>query len=95
MPSDFHDPVASDVPVLLIAGEIDVATPAWMAERAAETLAHGELVVFANSSHWDMGGADCYDGIVTRFMADPSAPVEASCAGRIERPPFEIVGSPR
>jgi pimeloyl-ACP methyl ester carboxylesterase len=89
IPSDFHDPVVSDVPVLLMAGEVDAATPVWMAEEAAKTLANGKLVVFANSSHWDSGEPGCYAGMVSRFLADASVEnIDSSCAAEIQRPPF-------
>lgn len=90
--ADFHEPVRSDVPILLLAGEVDAATPPWMSKIAAQTLSDSRLVIAANSSHWELGGNDCIDGIVAQFIetASPSE-LETSCAKALERPPFALL----
>ncbi|HXI85936.1 MAG TPA: alpha/beta hydrolase [Parvularculaceae bacterium] len=89
IPDNFHEPVRSDVPVLLLAGEVDAATPPWMGELAVKTLKNGRLVIAANSSHWELPGNDCLDGIVAKFIDTASAAdIDASCAAEIKRPPF-------
>lgn len=89
IPENFHEPVRSEVPVLMLAGEFDAATPPWMGEVAAETLSNGRLVIAAGSSHWELGGNDCIDNIVAEFIETAeAAAIDASCAAELTRPPF-------
>jgi len=91
VPEDFHDPVVSDVPVLLIAGQYDPASPLRLAERAARHLAHGTLVAVANRSHWGLGGDDCIEEIVAEFLeAGSGEGIDVSCAASYERPAFDV-----
>src|SRR3546814_17415311 len=40
-PEDFHQPLASDVPALLLSGELDPVTPPAYAQRVVRTLTNG------------------------------------------------------
>jgi pimeloyl-ACP methyl ester carboxylesterase len=93
-PEDFNQPVVSDVPALLIAGELDPATPPELAESAARHLSNGLLVRVANRSHWGLAGP-CVDGIIDRFL-DGASPegIDTACASAFERPPFPVDASP-
>ncbi len=89
IPSDFHQPVTSDVPVLLIAGEVDPASPLRLAEQAAETLSNSTLVKVANRSHWGLRGEECVEGIVNAFLRSASGDgIDLHCAAELERPAF-------
>lgn len=91
IPSDFHDPVSSDAPVLLIAGELDVASPPDLARKTLAGLENGHLVILANRSHWGLSGEPCPDQIVEAFLRNPADPsLETGCAARLERPPFTM-----
>jgi pimeloyl-ACP methyl ester carboxylesterase len=91
VPEDYHDPVVSNVPVLLLTAELDPTSPARLGAQAAEHLAHGTLVEVANRSHWGLGGNECIEGIVTGFLeAGSGAGLDTSCAGEFERPPFRL-----
>ncbi len=90
IPSNFHQPVVSDVPVLLVAGDFDPASPLSLAKEALKTLKNGTLVRVANRSHWGLGG-DCVEGIVSQFLEKGSSQgIDLSCAAEFKRPPFEI-----
>jgi pimeloyl-ACP methyl ester carboxylesterase len=85
LPPDHGKPVRSDVPVLLISGGIDPATPARYAEDAARTLSRSRLVVIPNGSHVD--GGPCVDAIATAFIAAGNANgLDTSCVEAIRRP---------
>lgn len=90
-PRNFHEAVISDVPVLVLAGEVDVATPVWAGEEAARHLSKSRLVIIPNRSHWGLGGDECVDGIVDAFIESASVnALDVSCVAEFTRPPFIV-----
>ena len=90
IPEDFNAPVASTVPALLFAGELDPATPADLAEKTVKHLSRGLLVRVVKRSHWGLSG-NCVDGIADRFLDAASVEgLDTSCASEFERPPFSV-----
>ena len=87
LPAGYRDPVRSDVPVLLLSGELDPVLPADYATEAARSLSHGMHVIRPGAGHVD--DDDCTIGLMAEFldMADPSR-LDASCATHSRRPPF-------
>jgi pimeloyl-ACP methyl ester carboxylesterase len=47
----FLEPVRSDVPVLMISGTIDPATPYWLGQSAVEHLPNGRQLLVNNTGH--------------------------------------------
>jgi len=86
----FHEPVESDVPTLLLSGDLDPATPPSWAEEAAATLARSHHVVVPGAGHgtWAQG---CMPRLIRRFIevGDP-ATVNDSCVEDRRRPPFFV-----
>ena len=66
VPSDVHELVHTDVPVLLLSGGRDAVTPPAFAERAAKYMANSLQVVFPESSHGNFGA--CGDKIQAEFF---------------------------
>ncbi|NIM02375.1 MAG: alpha/beta fold hydrolase [Acidobacteria bacterium] len=90
IPPDFNEPVESDVPALLIAGEFDPATPVDLAEKTVPHLSNGLLVRVAKRSHWGLSGP-CVDRMVDRFLETGSVEgIDTGCASEFERPAFII-----
>lgn len=90
IPEDFNQPVESDVPALLIAGELDTATPLDLAEKTVRHLSKGLLVRVAKRSHWGLRGP-CITGIVDRFLETGSVEgIDSGCASKFERPAFIV-----
>ncbi|MET0384136.1 MAG: alpha/beta fold hydrolase [Burkholderiaceae bacterium] len=90
VPADFYTIPPSGVPVLLLSGGLDPATPARHAERVARALGtKARSVVVANGGH-GVGSLACMRDVVFRFVDEPSESralaVDASCAARIPRP---------
>jgi pimeloyl-ACP methyl ester carboxylesterase len=84
---DILEPVRSDVPVLLIAGEEDPATPTWLAERAAKSLSHGRVVSIPNGTH--LTSAECTDNLIAQFIrAGSEKGIDVGCVSQIRRPAF-------
>jgi pimeloyl-ACP methyl ester carboxylesterase len=72
--------VHTDIPVLLLAGDLDVATPAFRSELVAEALPDGRLMVFPGRTHVQLGSVNrCAFDILGQFLADPAATLDTSC----------------
>jgi len=88
-PAGFYDPVRSDVPALVVSGELDPVTPPRFGAQVARGLRHGWHAVIANGSHVD--GGPCVDGLVTAFVRAGSADgLRPDCFGLGVRPPFVL-----
>ncbi|HEX7184159.1 MAG TPA: alpha/beta hydrolase [Thermoanaerobaculia bacterium] len=88
-PADVHEPVRSEVPVLLISGEWDPVTPPEFAEEVARTLPNSLHVVVPRGSH---GGAGrCTDDLVQAFYDRASVQgLDASCVKDYAKPVFML-----
>jgi pimeloyl-ACP methyl ester carboxylesterase len=87
VPRDFHAPVHSAVPALLISGALDPATPPQVSAGAARDLSNGRVVVVKDGTHGT--GSPCIDRLISQFVAEGSAAgLDASCADDIHLPPF-------
>jgi pimeloyl-ACP methyl ester carboxylesterase len=86
--ADFQKPAALDVPVLIISGEFDTATPPSEAERVAKHLPNARHVVFPNQAH-DLTNPDCASALVAAFVqsADHRS-LDTGCVARTRRPAF-------
>ncbi len=91
LPEGYLSPVESDVPVLLMAGELDPVTPPATAQLAAKALTRSRVVAFGNVSHGTSNAAACEAGLVADFFAtaDPDG-IDPSCAASLSRPPFMV-----
>jgi pimeloyl-ACP methyl ester carboxylesterase len=75
-----REPVHSDVPTLVLAGEFDPITPPAWAHRAAETLSAAEVVEFPGVGHAVLTQGECAEGVISAFVDRPSDPAESVCA---------------
>lgn len=73
-------PPAVDVPVLLLAGELDPVTPPAYADRALPSLPAARRIVVPGVSHSTLDAADCAVRAAAEFLADPRGPVVEDCA---------------
>jgi len=89
-PADFHRPLATDKPVLLLAGQYDPVTPPRYAEEAAKALPDARVLVFKGQGHSVMS-AGCGPQLVQHFVEklDPKT-MDASCLDRLQDTPFFI-----
>jgi len=67
MDKDFHDPLHSDVPALLLSGSDDPATPVADAQEALRGFTKGLHVVLKGFGHGQLV-APCVDRIMARFI---------------------------
>ncbi len=79
IPADYHRPVRSDVPVLVLSGARDPSTPPRWGERAVRGLSNARHVVFPFGGHGN-GDTPCGAEIIRAFLAgaEPSS-LAASC----------------
>lgn len=71
-------PVTSTVPTLVISGSFDPITPPSWGRLAAETLPNSTFVEIGDQGHGV--STDCGELIWGAFLADPTAPLDTSCA---------------
>ena len=88
VPDDFHQPVVSDVPVLLLSGERDPVTPPHYADQAAEGFANGLHLVARGQAHSVLRHR-CVQDVMARFVeAGGSNELDAACVEDIAAAPF-------
>ena len=83
-PPAADEPVASDVPFLVLAGDLDtVSSPAW-ADAFADGLSAAQVVHFPGTGTQPTGGPQttaqiCAREIRDQFLAEPAEPVDRTC----------------
>ena len=88
LPADYAAPFTSQVPVLLISGDLDPVTPPHWGVDAQKS--------FPNSLHVVMPGAhvsdnDCVAALMKTFLATASVKsLDTSCVAKTKLPPFEM-----
>ncbi len=89
LPSGYHEPVRSQIPALLIAGELDPVTPPWTAEQVARKLLNSRVVVVPGGAHSNTD--DCVTGLITRFVAAGTIEgLDTSCVSETAPPAFVV-----
>jgi CubicO group peptidase (beta-lactamase class C family)/pimeloyl-ACP methyl ester carboxylesterase len=91
LPDETDLPVSSDVPVLLLSGALDPATPASNAEEVVATLPNGFSFEFPYGGHVQFLSDDpCAESIVASFIADPTTEPDSSCIAETVLYPFAL-----
>ena len=89
----FHDPVVSDVPVLVVGGTNDGQTSWTWSELAAETLSDSQVVILPNSGHGSSLYSACGRDMNAKFILDPTASLDTSCVDDLT-PTFVLPDAP-
>jgi len=76
----FHEMVESDIPALVLTGDMDPLTPTIWAHHAAEVLENAQLVSFRALGHDIYSNSVCAQIITANFLDAPDEPVDATCA---------------
>jgi pimeloyl-ACP methyl ester carboxylesterase len=86
-PASFLAPVKSDVPVLMVNGDVDPVTPPAHGAAAARTLPNSRHIVIRNGTH--LTNSSCIDNLIAQFISKgTSQGLDSSCVNDIKRPPF-------
>jgi pimeloyl-ACP methyl ester carboxylesterase len=72
-------PVRSDIPTLLLSGELDPITPPQYAATILPFLSRGQHVIFPYGAHGQAVTNPCANSIIQRFVDEPTASVDSSC----------------
>jgi pimeloyl-ACP methyl ester carboxylesterase len=89
-PQVVHAPVSSEVPVLMLSGEVDPITPPRHAEQLAESLDNGLHLIFEGMGHGNSSN-QCAAKILDRFVESASInDLETECVEAVEPPPFFV-----
>ena len=87
--SSFKDPVKSDLPVLLLSGELDPVTPPYFADITMETLTNAQHLVAKGQGH-NVFPLGCMPDIITAFFEDPEQELDTECMNDFNYTPFFI-----
>ncbi|HEX8129311.1 MAG TPA: alpha/beta hydrolase [Pyrinomonadaceae bacterium] len=85
-----NEPVVSDIPTLILAGEYDSYTPPAWARLAARTLRRSHFYELPGMGHGVGFGSRCAREAVADFLNDPSRAPRVDCLAAMTRPKFLI-----
>jgi len=89
-PKDFHDPLKSDKPVLLMSGQYDPVTPPRYGEEVLKGLTDARHLIAPGQGH-NVIAAGCMPKLVKRFVEDlQPKQLDASCLKRLQPTPMFI-----
>lgn len=88
-PDDFHKPLATSVPALLMSGELDPVTPPSYADSVVKTLPNGRALTLRGQGH-NVIGAGCMPKLFAQFLDKADAKsLDATCLDSLAyTPPF-------
>jgi pimeloyl-ACP methyl ester carboxylesterase len=89
VPPRFTDPITTEIPVVMFAGDADGSTPPWVAEAAAASMPNGRWILAPHTGHQIDG--PCTWDLMQSFFRNPSVrDLDAACVARAQRPPFAL-----
>jgi len=84
-----NEPVISDIPTLVLAGEYDPVTPPAWGQTVAGDLINGYYLKFPGVGHGaSVSGEECPLDIALAFLDDPAAPLVSTCIASMSGPDF-------
>ncbi len=88
-PPDFHQPLVSDLPVLVLEGEFDPVTPPRYGQQVVTNLSHGRLLILHGQGH-NVIPVGCMPKLMARFLDTADAKsLDAHCLDKLsDAPPF-------
>lgn len=93
IPEGYHQPVTSDVPVLIFSGYMDPVTPPERGEEVASHLPNSRHVIVPQGAHNPEGltNAECLDNLMLEFLSKGNAKdLDTTCVEHIGSPPFSL-----
>ncbi len=91
--ASYFDPVVSDVPALVLSGELDPVTPPRWGEIASKNLKNSRHVVVPGTGHGVSGSGCVSDMIVTHIENASPAEIETECLDKIKRFPVFLTNT--
>ncbi len=91
IPAGYHEPVTSDIPVLLFSGNLDPVTPPQRGEEVASQLPNSRHIIIPEGAHALEGltHPECLDDLMRTFLENPDPrTLDTSCVATMRPPPF-------
>lgn len=88
-----NQPVASDIPTLMLTADIDAGCPLEFTVAAATHLSHAQVFNMPNMTHAVAERSPCAKRMVAAFFDQPAATIDASCIAN-DRPTFPFILDP-
>jgi pimeloyl-ACP methyl ester carboxylesterase len=88
-----NEAVSSDVPTVILSGELDPITPPAWGAQVHDNLPNSTYFTFPGLGHGVSVAGDCPRAVVMDFLADPSSPPDAACIAEMSGPAFVTPGS--
>jgi pimeloyl-ACP methyl ester carboxylesterase len=80
LPDSTDVDVSVNIPVLLLSGDLDAATPAFRSRIVADALPRATHVIFPGRTHVQLAGVNlCAFDLLARFTRDPEAALDTAC----------------
>ncbi|MCV6615240.1 MAG: alpha/beta hydrolase [Cellvibrionaceae bacterium] len=74
----FAQPFSTQLPVLMLSGRFDPATPPAWAKKIEPRLTKGQHVIFPYATH-GVAGHTCAPDLMAQFVSEPGAKLDTSC----------------
>ncbi len=88
LPANYHEPVSTDHPTLVLSGEFDPVTPPRWGEETARNLPNARHIVVPGVGHGTTPYG-CVPKLIAQFIDEASADsLDAECVNKLNRPPF-------
>jgi pimeloyl-ACP methyl ester carboxylesterase len=85
-----NEPVHSDIPALVLAGEYDPITPPAWGRMVAADLTNSFFFEFPGIGHGAFGADECPKGIALAFLDNPTVTPDAACITEMPPPDFVL-----
>jgi pimeloyl-ACP methyl ester carboxylesterase len=92
-PPGSNEAVASDIPALVLSGELDPITPPRWGEQVAASLSSSQHFQFPHTGHGVLPYRECAQSITRAFFADPASAPDSTCIDDVPPPPFTTEGA--
>jgi pimeloyl-ACP methyl ester carboxylesterase len=87
-PQEQYAPVQTDIPTLLIEGDMDPITPPPLAQVIEPGFTNGTYVEFPYAGHGPSRSVECAGDLLNKFYDDPDAEPDLACVDEMEVPDF-------
>lgn len=80
LPDETDEPLTGEVPTLILTGQLDARTPAFLADRVEQSLQNARQFVFPAGTHVQIGEFNfCAAELMVSFLNDVTAGLSADC----------------
>lgn len=91
-PAIENEPVSSDLPTLILAGEYDPITPPSWGEQIAANFPNSYFYLYPGLGHGASISSDCSLAMTLAFLDNPTSAPDDACIAEMAGPPFSVPG---